>query len=455
MGRIAEAIYKPARMRTVEDMLRRFLVIVSGAAFGILLATAVTRWHPAWSLWPNRPLDRDTAYFRKVLELVAQNYVDAKNAGYDRLTRAALEGMLRSLDPHSEFMKAADFRELREEMDGRFGGIGIQVERRNNHVVVIAPIADSPGERAGIQRGDEIIKVDGESIEKLGMDKIIDRLRGRPKTTVSLTLFRPIMRQTVNLSLVRENITVESVRDAHLLAHGIGYIQLTQFTERTGAEFKLALRRLLLQGATALVLDLRNNPGGLLDAAVAVAEPFFPPGELIVYTQGRTEDSREDSRAGAGAGWARLPVAVLVNSGTASAAEVVAGALRDTARAVVVGETTFGKGSVQTVFRLREGEGVRLTTARYFTPGGVSIHEKGIEPQIPVTVAPDDETKLRLQRLRRDLTDPQDFVARFGFEPVADRPLQAAVDVLKGAELYRDRRRPPAEAAARPGPPAP
>ena len=440
-------------MRTVGVMFRRFLVIVCGAACGIILATAVTRWHPAWSLWPNRPLDRDTAYFRKVLDLVARNYVDAKDADHDRLTKAALEGMIRSLDPHSEFMEARDFRELSEEMDGRFGGIGIQVERRDNRVVVIAPIADSPAERAGVQRGDEIVKVDGQSLEKLGMDRIIERLRGPPKTKVSLTLFRPLSRQTVTVSLVREIIAVDSVRDVHLLAHGIGYVQVTQFTERTGAEFKQALRRLLLQGATALVLDLRSNPGGLLDAAVAVAEPFFKPGELIVYTQGRAEDSREESRAGSGAGWARLPVAVLVNAGTASAAEIVAGALRDTGRAVVVGETTFGKGSVQTIFKLREGEGLRLTTARYFTPGGVSIHEKGIAPQVPVAVSADDEAKLRLQRLRGDLADPKEFVARFGFEPVPDRPLETAVDLLKGAALYRDRCRAPADTAARPAPP--
>ncbi len=441
-------------MRTVGAMWRRLLVIAGGAAFGIILATAVTRWHPAWSLWPNRPLDRDTAYFRKVLDLVAKNYVDPKNADYDRLTKAALEGMVRSLDPHSEFMKAADYRELKEEMDGRFGGVGIQVERRNNRVVVIAPIADSPAEHAGVQRGDEIVKVDGQSIEKLGMDRIIERLRGPPKSRVSLTLFRPLTQRDLTVNLVREIITVESVRNVRLLAHGIGYIQLTQFTERTAAEFKQALRRLRLQGATALVLDLRNNPGGLLDAAVAVAEPFFQPGELIVYTQGRTAEGREESRAGSGAGWARVPVAVLVNSGTASAAEVVAGALKDTNRAVIVGETTFGKGSVQTIFRLREGEALRLTTARYFTPGGVSIHEKGIEAQVPVTVSADDETKLRLQRLRRDLTDPKEFVTRFGFEPVPDRPLDTAVDLLKGAALYRDRSQPVAEAAGavRPAP---
>jgi len=242
---------------------------------------------------------------------------------------------------------------------------------------------------------------------------------------------------------------VESVRDPHMLGDGIGYIQLVQFSEHSGAEFKKALEQLRAQGARALVLDLRNNPGGLLDAAVDVAEPFFRPGELVVYTQGRTPDSRQDLRAGAGAADLRLPIAVLVNAGTASAAEVVTGALKDTGRAVVVGERTFGKGSVQTVFQLQNGEAMRLTTALYYTPSGISIQEKGIEPQISVPVSLDDEAKLRLQRLRRDLTDPNDFAARFGFEPIADQPLQTAIDVLKGTELFDQRARAAAGAAAR------
>ncbi|HUJ44279.1 MAG TPA: S41 family peptidase [Opitutaceae bacterium] len=420
-------------------MLKRLLVIVCGAACGILLATAVTRLHPAWSLWPNRDVQRDTAYFRSVLSLVGENYVDAKDADYDRLTHAALEGMLRSLDPHSEFLKADAYRELREEMDGKFGGIGVQVERRDNKVIVIAPIADTPGERAGIQRGDEITKVDGETIEKIGSDQVIQRLRGKPGSKVSVTLYRPSTKANLDLTLTREVIKVGSVRDARVLSDGIGYIQLTQFSERTGADFKKALQQLQADGAKALILDLRNNPGGLLDAAVEVAEPFFRPKELIVYTQGRTADSRQEMRAGLSAGGLTMPVAVLVNSGTASAAEVVAGALKDTARAVVVGETTFGKGSVQTVFRLKDGEALRLTTARYYTPSGVSIHEKGIAPQVPVAVSPEDEAKVRLQRLRRDITDPKEFAARFGFEPIEDRPLQAALDVLKGVELFTAR----------------
>ena len=430
-----------------RGMLKRFLVIACGAACGILLATAVTHLPPEWGLWPNRPLARNATYFRTVLDLVETNYVDEKAANDDELTRAALDGMIKSLDPHSEFMRVDAYRDLREEMDGRFGGIGIQVERREGRVIVIAPIADTPGERAGIQRGDEIVSVDGKRTEKLSTDTVVGRLRGKPGTKVMVTLFRPATKATIELTLKREIIRVESVRDVRVLGDGIGYIQLTQFGERTGAEVKQALKRLQEQGIRALILDLRNNPGGLLDSAVEVAEPFFKPGELVVYTRGRTAESRQEWRAGRGAGGVVLPIAVLVNSGTASAAEIVAGALKDTARAVVVGETTFGKGSVQSIFRLRNGEALRLTTAHYYTPSGVIIHEKGIEPQVRVLVSPEDEANVQLQRLRRDLTEPKDFTERFGFAPIADRPLQAAVDVLKGVGLFVARSRGTAEAA--------
>jgi carboxyl-terminal processing protease len=236
-----------------------------------------------------------------------------------------------------------------------------------------------------------------------------------------------------------------------MVADGIGCIRLTQFGERTGAEFKQALKQLQVRGAKALILDLRNNPGGLLDAAVAVAEPFFRPGELIVYTQGRSAASREELRAGRAAGGVDMPVAVLVNSGTASAAEIVAGALKDTGRAVVVGERTFGKGSVQRLFSLRDGEALRLTIAFYYTPGGAIINKKGVEPQMKITVSPDDEANVRLQSLRRDLEEPKEFAARFGFGPVEDRPLQAAIDVLRGVDLFVARSR-AEEAGARPHP---
>lgn len=219
----------------------------------------------------------------------------------------------------------------------------------------------------------------------------------------------------------------------------MGYVQLTEFSEHTGEQFSKALDQLLRAGATSLVIDMRNNPGGLLDAAVEVAEPFFKKGELIVSTRGRKATDREDYKAEREGDPLSVPLALLVNAGSASAAEVVTGALKDTGRAVVVGERSFGKGSVQSVFKLKHGEGLRLTTARYYTPSGVSIHEKGIAPHVEVVMTPEEDRKLRRQRARSDITDPQEFKERFGFERIEDRQLQAALDVLKGVRLLDTR----------------
>jgi carboxyl-terminal processing protease len=312
-------------------------------------------------------------------------------------------------------------------------------------MLVIAPLAGSPGERAGILRGDEIIAVDGKAIERdTNMNDVVDLLRGKPQTKVVVKLLRPSTQKLLELAITREVIKVESVRDVRVLADGIGYIQLVEFSEHTTEEFDRALDTLLKQGVASLVLDLRNNPGGLLDAAVDVAEPFFRKGELIVYTQGRRPKDREDFRAETDGEPLTLPVAVLINAGSASAAEIVAGALKDTGRAVIVGERSFGKGSVQSIFKLKNGEGLRLTTARYYTPSGVTIHEKGVEPQIEVVMTPEEDDQLRLQRSRSDLSDPKEFAERFGFTPIEDRQLQAALEVLKGVNVLAGRGVPPA-----------
>jgi carboxyl-terminal processing protease len=270
-------------------------------------------------------------------------------------------------------------------------------------------------------------------------NSVVSQLRGKPKTRVAVGLYRPATHVNLNLTLMREVIKIESVRDVRILADGVGYVQLTEFSEHTGEQFGRALDKLLEQGVTSLVLDLRNNPGGLLDAAVEVAEPFFKKGELIVYTQGRKPGDREDLRAERDGAPLDLPVAVLINAGSASAAEVVTGALKDTGRAVVVGERSFGKGSVQSVFTLKNGEGLRLTTARYYTPSGVSIHEKGIAPQVEVIMTPDEDDKLSRQNARPDLTNSAEFKERFGFYPIEDRQLAAALDVLKGVRLLGER----------------
>ena len=427
-------------MHTVPEMFKRILILGAGGVLGLVLTVGAARLSLAWGLFPNRELNRSAEYVREILQMVNENYVDASSVTYDKLLKTSLHGMVESLDPHSEFLESEDYTELEEQLSGDFSGIGIQVELRNGRVVVIAPIANSPGERAGIQRGDEIVGVDGKELAKSdSMEGVIDRLRGKPRTKVTVDLLRPSNGRKFQLTLQREIIKLESVRTARVLPGNTGYILLTEFSDHTGAEFGRSLEQLVEQGIDSLILDLRNNPGGLLDAAVDVAEPFFNKGELIVYTRGRKPADSEVLRAESKGEPLMIPMAVLINTGTASAAEVVTGALKDTGRAIVVGERSFGKGSVQSIFELKNGEGLRLTTARYFTPGGVSIHEKGITPNVEVIMTADEDSKLRVQQTRSDIVDPAEFNERFGFTPIADRQLQAALDVLKGIELLDQR----------------
>jgi carboxyl-terminal processing protease len=241
------------------------------------------------------------------------------------------------------------------------------------------------------------------------------------------------------VTVTREIIRIESVRGVRVLGDGVGYVQLTEFTDHTGEQFRRALGGLLTQGVRGLVLDLRNNPGGVLEAAVEVAEPFFRRGERVVSIRGRSARDQEELLASAEGPPVSLPVVVLVNAGSASAAEIVAGALKDTGRAVVVGERTFGKGSVQTVFPLDGGEGVRLTTAHYLTPAGERIHERGVTPHVEVVMTPEEDARLARQRARPDLADAAAFRARFGEEPAADRQLEAALAMLEGLRWFAAR----------------
>jgi carboxyl-terminal processing protease len=412
-------------------MLKRACLILAAIVLGYGLAQFATRsGAPSW--WPDGERDRNVRYFREVIQLVKENYVGDAPADYANLTRSALEGMVGTLDPHSEFLRADAYQDTEEELSNAFVGVGIQVEQREGQVVVISSIAGTPAERAGIRRGDRLMKIDGKVIENPTVAKTVKLVRGEPDTEVTLTVFRPSANRTLDFTLRRERIRLDSVRNAAVHAGGIGYLEITQFSERTGKEFKQALSGLEQQGLRALVIDLRNNPGGLLDAAIDVCNEFFNRGELIVYTQGRTPESRENFEADGHHAPRTYPIAILVNGGTASAAEIVSGAMKDTKRAVIVGEKTFGKGSVQSVLPLRNGEGLRLTTARYYTPSGITIHEKGIAPHVELEISADDESKLRLQQSRIDLTEPKEFRERFGFDRIEDLQLNAAEEVLTG-----------------------
>ena len=423
-------------------MFKRIPLIVAGVATGIALTIGAGRVSNAWTLLPNRELNRAADQVKDVLRLVNEHYVEEQEVSYEELTKSALHGMVEALDPHSEFLEVEDMTELEEQLSGNFSGVGIQVEIREGRVLVIAPIANSPAERAGVERGDEILGVDGKGFDQdVTIDEIVDRLRGRPRSKVTMDLLRSREGRRFQVTLQRETIELESVRAVEVLSGKTGYILLSEFSDHTARDFERALERLEKEGIDSLILDLRNNPGGLLESAVAVAEPFFEPGAEIVSTRGRQPEDTAVYRAQGEEPLRRWRLAVLINGNTASAAEVVTGALKDTGRAVVVGERSFGKGSVQTIFPLGNGDGVRLTTARYFTPSGVSIHEKGISPQVEVTLTEEEESKLTVQLARADVSDPHEFKERFGFEPIEDRQLLAALQVLRGAEMLATRSR--------------
>lgn len=424
-------------LHPLKVMLKRFSVITISVVVGFLLAQTAARQSGAPSWWPDRERDRNVRYFREVMQTVKENYYDGWKADYPSLTRAALKGMVGQLDPHSEFLTAEEFAETEEELSSEFSGVGLQVEERDNRIIVVAPIAGTPAEEAGIRRGDQLLKVNGRPLESPTLEKTIKLLRGKPGTDVSLTMLRSTQNREIDFNLKRQRILMPSIRNASLRSDGIGYVQITQFSEPTGSEFADTLARLEKDGLRALVIDLRNNPGGLLTAAIEVCNEFFDHNELVVYTQGRTPDSRENFKADGRHPARKYPIAVLVNGGTASAAEIVAGALQDTKRAVVIGERTFGKGSVQSVIEMDDGEGMRLTTARYYTPGGRVIHERGVEPQAELEISEDDESKIRLQQSRSEINDAAEFAERFGFAPIADVQLAAAEEVLTGLLTVR------------------
>jgi carboxyl-terminal processing protease len=430
-------IYKREPMTTLCFMFKRILILLGAATAGFAACLGSERIAASWSFFTNRDLDRSSSYVRDVMKTVNENYVDPTGSNYDALTRLSLHGMVDSLDPHSEYLESKDNEELEEDLDGEYGGIGVEVEMHKGAFSVISPLPGSPGDRAGIRLGDEILSIDGKPVDHaVPMDNIVDKLRGKPHTHVRVGLLRPSDGTKLDLDLVREVIKIESVRGARVIDGATGYVQIVDFSDHTGEQFDDALNDLLKKGIDSLVIDLRNNPGGLLDAAVEVAEPFFKKGDLIVYTQGRKPSDKETYLSETEGEPLRIPVAILINGDTASAAEIVTGALKDSGRAVVVGERSYGKGSVQTIFKLKNGEGLRLTTAHYFTPSGAMINAHGVSPQVEVVLTSDDDRKIERQISRPDIASAADFKERFEFDPIEDRQLDAALDVLKAARSF-------------------
>jgi carboxyl-terminal processing protease len=328
--------------------------------------------------------------FTQALELVKRNYVEEPDN--KELIQGAIRGMVSSLDPHSSFMAERAFKEMSMDIKGEFQGVGIQIGVKNAQLTIIAPIEGTPGDRAGLAAGDKILKINDEWTKDLSIEEAVDKMRGPKNTQVRLLIFREGWDKPKEFAITRDVIKVQSVKKK-MLENEIGYVKITQFQGQTGVEMEKALKDLEAQGMKKLVLDLRNNPGGILDASVDVSGLFMPKDKLVVYLQGRKAADRKDYLTMSEEAPREYPVVILVNTGSASASEIVAGALQDSHRALIVGTQTFGKGSVQTVFSLDSGTGLRLTTAKYYTPSGRSIQNVGITPDIEVKLPVVKEAK--------------------------------------------------------------
>jgi len=390
------------------------------------------------------------AMFAKALQVIRQDYVDGNKTSYHDLVTAALKGMLSSLDPHSQFMDPDDFRDMQEDTRSRFNGLGIEVAIKNGLPTVVTPMEDTPAAKAGILSGDQILKINGASTDKMDLQDVINHLRGAPGQKITLTLIRPGTKEVRDYLLERAEIKVQSVKGARLLdsdlsgAFKIAYVRLIQFNEPTAEELSKTLDDLQKQGMQALILDLRNNPGGLLNSAVDVCAQFLPPNTKVVSTQGRVaSQQREYSTSGASKERPNYPMAVLVNEGSASGAEIVCGALKDLRRAVVVGETTFGKGSVQNVLQLPDGSALRFTTAKYYTPGKQVIQGNGVAPNIRVPMSGEQERQLFSARSSGDTIKPDEDK---NFIKANDPQMLRAIDALKGVMIYAQENAPKGEA---------
>jgi carboxyl-terminal processing protease len=374
----------------------------------------------------------DLKIFTEVLSYVEANYVDEVEP--EKLVQGAIRGMLRALDAHSSYMPRDVYREMQVETEGQFGGLGIEITIRDEILTVVSPIEGTPAFRAGIQAGDKIVTVEGESTKDMSLIEAVKLLRGPIDTSVTIGVFREGFKEPKDFSLTRAVIQIKSVR-SKMLPESIGYIKLRSFHKNTSEELDEALLDFDERHISALVLDLRNNPGGLLEQAIAVTDEFIEGGQLIVYTKGRLANQNMKGYSKTQGSHPNVPLVILVNGGSASASEIVAGALQDLKRATIIGTKTFGKGSVQTIIPLSDGSGLRLTTAKYYTPKGRMIHEKGIIPDVIV-----EEPKPETAEGEESPSEPNRPTGLPEDDLSGDPQLQKAVDLLK-AEVKQHKKK--------------
>jgi len=432
-------------MKMLQKSFRKQVIIAAVLVVTILSAGFVV------GKWKISSVDAEEGYeelkvFTEALSLIRKNYVE--DVKPKDLIYGAIKGMLSSLDPHSAFMTPDQYKEMQVDTKGEFGGLGIQIGSKDGMLTVIAPLEDTPAYKAGIKAGDKIIKINGEFTKDMGLHDAVSKMRGVPGTAVKITIMREGWKDTKEFTITREIIKIKSVK-YKLLDDGIGYVKITQFQEQTSSDLSAAMDNLTKQKVSALILDLRNNPGGLLNSAVDVSSQFLPSGKLVVFIKDRKGDKIE-YKSNRHKTEFELPMIVIVNQGSASASEIVAGALKDWNKAVLVGTQTFGKGSVQSVVPLGDGSALRLTTARYYTPKGTSIQSTGITPDIMVKPELKDGEKTRPVIREKDLEKhlkneesedkslDSDEMIPIEIDEKDDLQLQKAIDLLKTWRVFKE-----------------
>lgn len=414
-----------------------------------LTALAVVMTVSGVTLHAKRADDHQEEYYKQAdlfvdaLEIIRSDYVE--EPAPQQLIYGALKGMLATLDPYSQFLDPDSYNELKIDTEGQFGGLGIEITIKDDLLTVIAPIDDTPAHRAGLKPNDHIVKIDGDSTRGITLLEAVKKLRGKPNTTVKLTILREDERELIDVTVTRDLIKIESVKDVKVFEGRIGYVRVSDFREKTPQDLEAALERLKQQEIAGLIIDLRNNPGGLLDVAVSVADLFLERNQLVVTTKGRLKAQNLEFYSRRNGALDGVPLVVMINEGSASASEILAGAIQDHRRGIILGVKSHGKASVQTIFPLRDGSALRLTTSKYFTPNGRMIHEQGILPDVEVPFEPPPEReesgKQKTKEIFETVEHPEQGEAPAA--PVLDSQLARAVDLLKGIRVYQAARQDP------------
>jgi len=395
--------------------------------FTIILAMVISSYQIGVSFGKEKDdLYRELEIFAEGLAIIEGKYVEEKTA--EDLIYGAMRGLTMSLDAYSQFLTPDDYKNLLVETEGKFGGLGIEITIRNGLLTIISPIEDTPAWHAGIEAGDIIIKIDDELTKDITLNSAVKKLRGDPKTEVTITILREKSRKVEDITIVRDIIKIKDIKRPTILEDGIGYVKIGEFRETTSKDLSKALKELEKEGLKALIIDVRNNPGGLLNSAIDISSKFLEDGKVVVSTDSRTEEKRVYKSVPFGKKYLDIPLVVLINMGSASGSEILATALRENNRAILLGETTFGKGSVQTILPLSDGSAMRLTTSRYYTPADKSIHEKGVEPDITVV-------KEVVEKVDEDVFENLDKKQDFDYKK--DTQILRALDLIKGLLILK------------------